>query len=171
MKIPPIHFKTPNESGDCQPLHDPVEPGMSRSDAPRRSPDVHSTLEHALKSQLPKPETSASLHASIMRAVRASKRPAPAENRPAWPRWVPVPSLALLAMLGVWLVVQSSTHPVARVQPANTQTLASTSSALELGGSLMSQAPAAAMSPLNDEMERLGRDLADAKKFILSSVP
>jgi hypothetical protein len=171
MKLPPIHCKTSNASGGCEPFRDPVESGIPRSEAPRRSPDAHSAWEHALKSHLPKPEASASLHASIMRAVRASKRPAPAENRPAWPRWVPVPSLALLAILGVWLVVQSSTHPVARVQPANARTLASTSSTLELGGSLMSQAPAAAMSPLNDEMERLGRDLADAKKFILSSVP
>jgi hypothetical protein len=168
MKLPPAHFKTSNASDDGQPLHDPVEPGISRSETARRSPDVHSALEQALKSQLPKPESSASLHASIMRAVQ---RPAPAEYRPAWPRWVPVSCLALLSMLAVWLGVQSPTHAVARAQPPNAQALAATSSVLELGGSLMSQAPTVAISPLNDEVERLGRDLADARNFILSSVP
>jgi hypothetical protein len=122
-------------------------------------------LEQELKSQLPRPQASASLHASIMRAVRASNRAAAAENRPLWPRWIPVSGVALLSILAVCLAVLFASHPAARRQPAVA------SSALELGGTLMRQAPEAAISPLNDEMQKLDHDLSNVKEFLMASLP
>jgi hypothetical protein len=42
---------------------------------------------------------------------------------------------------------------------------------MKLGGSLVRDVPAAVVSPLSDEMQKLDRNVADAKQFLLASLP
>jgi hypothetical protein len=157
MKLPPMKFRISNFLED--------------SGAASRCPEHYSPLDQTLKNRLPKPAPAGSLHDSIMCAVRGAPRPAAGEERAGWPRWIPVSSLALLALLAVFVAIRLATRPDVRVQPAGSQTLAAAGSALELGGSLMRQAPAAAMSPLSDEMQKLDRDLEDTERFLLATLP
>jgi hypothetical protein len=162
---------------------------MSRSEEARRFAENSSALAVALKSQLPRPEASAPRHASIMRAVRAARRAPVAENRPGWPRWIAVSSAVLLVLLGVVAGIrfiprqgsaagggESPTSAAVidrRYMGGETDapTLAAAGSALELGGSLVRGAPAAVLTPLTDEMERLERDWTRTEQFLLASLP
>jgi hypothetical protein len=171
MKSWLIQLKISNALNDRRPLAPAVERAITRSEEARLVAGHCSALDQTLKSQLPRPEAPASLHASIMRAVRAARYAPVAENQPRWLRWIPVSSLVLLALLGVVATVHFSRNPGARLQPADSHTLSAAVSALEAGGSLARQAPAAAISPLSDEMERLDRDLANAEQFLSASLP
>ena len=171
MKSWLIKYKISNAFNDRKPLPPAVGRAMARSEELRRFAENSSALNHALKSQLPSREDCPLLHDSIMRAVRTSMPARAAEKQPAWPRWVPVSSLGLLVLLGVLMIIQFFPTMNVKVQPENSQTLAAAGSAIELGGSLVREAPAVAMSPLSDEMQKLDRNLVDAKKFLLASLP
>jgi hypothetical protein len=106
-----------------------------------------------------------------MRAVRAGAHAPVAEPQPAWARWIPVTSLALLVFLGVFLAIHFSRNPGAKAQDAGGPSLAAASSVLELGGGLIREAPAAALSPLSDERQRLERDWDNAKRFLFATLP
>jgi hypothetical protein len=171
MKSWLIKYKISNALNDRKPLPPAVGRAMARSEELRRFAENSSALNHALKSQLPSPEDCPLLHDSIMRAVRTSMHARAAQKQLAWPRWVPVSSLGLLVLLGALMAIQFFSTMNMKVQPENSQTFAAAGSAIELGGSLVREAPDVAMSPLSDEMQKLDRNLVDAKKFLLASLP
>jgi hypothetical protein len=124
-------------------------------------------LDRALKETAPKTEAPASLHQSIMQAVRAANRPAAAPRQPSVLRWVPVPVFAVILVLGVLWVLQSPVRP-----PAQTaQPLAAATTALHLGGQVVRTVPSAVVAPLSDELARLNKDLDKTAQFLLASLP
>jgi|ERR1017187_1129445 hypothetical protein len=179
MKFWLTKFKISNALNDRKPLSPAIGRAIDRSEELRRFTEQSSTLDHALKNQLPKPGASAPLHASIMRAVRAAGPTPVAENQRLWPGWISVSSLATVVILSVFLAIQFFDHPESKVERADSSKveradsppLTAASSALELGGRLAREAPAAALSPLSDEMQRLDRDLFNTGQFLLASLP
>ena len=124
-------------------------------------------LDRALKQTVPRPETPPSLHRSIMQAVRAANRPAPAPRELAVLRWLPVPALAVLVLLAVWWVARGPVKPPVH----DTQSLAAATTALDLGGQMAQAVPSAVVTPLSNELERLNRDLNNTAQFLLASLP
>jgi len=122
-------------------------------------------LDRALKESAPKAEAPASLHRSIMQAVRVASRPAAEQRQPAVLRWVPVPVIAVVLLLVGWWALQSPVRP-----PAQTP-LAAATSALQLGDQVVRAMPSAMVAPLSDELERLNRDLDRTAQFLLASLP
>jgi hypothetical protein len=171
MKTWLLKLKISNAINDRQPLPPSVESAVSRSAELQSFVADANALARELKNQLPCSETSAQLHASIMRAVRSARSVPDTKTESVWPRWVPASGLVAAILLGVVLIVQFMPQPAGKVQPADAHPLADASSALDLGGSLMSQAPELALSPLSDEMQKLDRNLADTGKFLLASLP
>jgi hypothetical protein len=164
-------FQISNALNERKPLPPALGRAIGRSEEARRFAENASALDQALKSQLPRPGTTGSLHASIMRAVRAARHRPVAEPQRGWPRWIPVSSLVLLVLLGVFLAVRFSAHTGSTAGRADSQALAAAASALELGGDWVRGAPSVALSPLSDEMERLDRDWARTEQFLLASLP
>ena len=124
-------------------------------------------LDRALKETAPRAEAPASLHRSIMQAVRAANCPAAAQRQPNVLRWVPVPVFAAMVLLLVLWVLQS---PV-RTPVRNAQPLAAATSALKLGDQMVRSMPSAMVAPLSDELDRLNRDLDKTAQFLLASLP
>ena len=123
-------------------------------------------LDRALKETAPRAEAPASLHQSIMQAVRAANRPAAAPRQPSVLRWVPVPVFAVMVVLGVVWMLQSPVRTVQTGQP-----LAAATTALQLGNQMVRTMPTAVVAPLSDEWERLNRDLDKTAQFLLASLP
>jgi hypothetical protein len=124
-------------------------------------------LDRGLKETAPRAEAPASLHQSIMQAVRAANRPVAAPRQPSVLRWVPVPVFAVLLVLVVVWVLQSPVRPP--VQTA--QPLAAATTALHLGNQVVRTMPTAVVAPLSDELDRLNRDLDKTAQFLLASLP
>ena len=78
---------------------------------------------------------------------------------------------ASIFLLGVFAAIHFSRQPDAGSGHSESSSLAAASSALDLGGKLVREMPDAALSPLSDEMQRLNRDLTNAQKFLLASLP
>jgi len=124
-------------------------------------------LDRDLRQTAPTAEAPASLHRSIMQAVRASQRPAAAQRQPSALRWLPAPVLAVMLLLvAVWAL-----HSPVRQPPANKQTLAAATTALQVGDQMVRAMPSAVVAPLSDELERITRDLDNTAQFLLASLP
>jgi hypothetical protein len=124
-------------------------------------------LDRALKETAPKTEAPASLHSSIMQAVRAANRPAAAPRPMAVLRWVPVPVFAVvLVLVALWVLQSPVRPPVQTAQP-----LAAATTALHLGDQVVRTIPSAVVAPLSDELQRLNRDLDKTAQFLLASLP
>jgi hypothetical protein len=124
-------------------------------------------LDRALKETAPKAEAPASLHGSIMQAVRAANRPAAAQRQPTMLRWLPAPALAVILLLVAFWVL----HSPVRTPVQSTRSLAAASTALQLGGQMVRSMPSAMVAPLSDEMARLSLDLDKTAQFLLASLP
>jgi len=164
-------FKISNALNERKPMPPAVAQAIARSVELRRFVENSNALDHALKVRLPKSGASAPVHASIMRAVRAAGHAPVAETQSLWPRWIPVSVPILLVLLGGFLAIEFFQNPNNRIQPGNSHGLAAASSALELGGNLVREAPAIALAPLSEEMQRLDRDLVNTKEFLLACLP
>ena len=171
MKTWLTKFRISNALNDRRHLPPAVERAMARSEELRRFADNSSTLDHTLKSQLARPEACPRLHDSIMRAVRSSGPAQGAEKQPAWSRWVPASSFGMLVLLCCLLAIQFFPTLSTQHQPENSETLAAAGSAIDLGGRFVREAPAVAMAPLSDEMQKLDHNLTDAGNFLLASLP
>ncbi len=172
MKLWLIKFKISNALNDRKPLSPAIGQAIARSKELEHFANAAGHLDRALQSQPPMPAASAALHAGIMRAVRASASNSAPAATATWPRWIPVASGLALASVVVFLSVEMVRPPAAKSLPAGSRTFAvAASSALELGNSLVREAPAAAISPLSDEVLRLNRDLVSAKNFLMASLP
>jgi hypothetical protein len=164
-------FRVSNSLDERKPIPTAVERAISNDDELRQFTEESAALEKALKSSPPETQAPAALHGSIMRAVRAGNFSRPALRSAAWWRWLPAPALALLALLAILWTSHHSPESGTLSMGAKTQTLAAATSALELAGNTIHEAPSAAMAPLNDEMKRLGRDMDNAGQFLLTSLP
>jgi hypothetical protein len=173
MKSWLLKFKISRALDDRKPLPPALERAVNQSEDARRFAANSRTLGQGLKQQVPRPPAPASLHAGIMRSVRAAAQaPVPQTDRPiAWTRWLPVSGLALLVVLGAFAAIQFSSQPRNTIPPAETPSLATAASALELGSDLLREAPDAAISPLTVEAQNLDTDLTHAKDFLLASLP
>lgn len=171
MKSWLIKFKISNALNDGRPLAPAVKKAITHSEELRRFAENSSALDHALKSQLPRTGTNGPRHAAIMRAVRAANQASATEKQPAWPRWIAVSIPASLVLLVTFLAIELLHHPSPQVHLVDSQTLAAANSALEVVGRLVREAPAAAWSPMSEEMQRLDRDLVNTKNFLLASLP
>lgn len=173
MKTWLAKLKISSALDDRKPLPPDIERPVAESEELRRFADNSADLDQGLKNSRPDLKTSASLHAAIMRAVRAAEPVrAPAFDwQKIWGRWIPATALASLILLVFFAVSHNSHRSELPAKPAALSTFADASSAVETGGKLVRELPDAALSPLNDERLRLNRDLANAQKFLLASLP
>jgi hypothetical protein len=140
---------------------------ISGSDELRAFEQEMTALDRALKHTVPSPEPPPSLHRSIMEAVRAANRLAPARRELAVLRWLTAPALAVVVLLGIWWATRGPVTPPVQDKPS----LVVATTALDLGGEMARAVPSAVISPLANELERLNRDLNDTAEFLLASLP
>ncbi len=171
MKSWLMKFKISNALNDRSPLPPALGQIINQSEELRRFAKNSSRVDRALKSQLNEPEDCPQLHAAIMRAVRTAGHAQAAAKQPAWPRWIPVSGFGLLIVLGILAAFQYFSHFSDKIQHENLHSLAAAGSAIELGRSLVREVPAAAVSPLSDEMQKIDRNMTEAKQFLLASMP
>jgi hypothetical protein len=124
-------------------------------------------LDRALKDTAPKAQAPASLHRSIMQAVRAAERPAPAAHVFGFLKWLPAPAFVALAVLVVWYVQRGLVRPPA----PDRQSLATATSALEMGGQIAQAMPASVVAPLAAELEKVSQDVDNTAQFLMASLP
>ena len=171
MKTWLTKFRISNTLDTGKPWPPAVQRAVAQSEELRHFAENAAALHQALKNSQPEPAVSASLHTSIMRAVRTAE-PTPVFSwQIFWPRLIPVSALVVLVFIGVFAVNNFSRHPDAGSKHVESSSLAAASSALDLGGKLVREMPDAALSPLSDEMQRLNHNLASAQKFLLASLP
>ena len=133
--------------------------------------DECQALAEALKARPSQREFPPALHNSIMRAIRTSSRAGESEGWAWWPRWQKAAGIMMLVWMGAFLTFH---HVPRKVQPQlapASPSLALASSAWELAGNFVRQAPASALSPIVDEKASLDRDLARAGEFLYASLP
>ncbi len=121
-------------------------------------------LERALNSGPPDDMAPASLHGSIMDALRTSpaSQPMVAGGRAAL-RLLAALALAL-PLVFVWSAVRSR-------RPDVRAPLGTAVAALQVGQEAPQIAAAVALRPLADEMGRLNQDLDETTRFVLASIP
>ena len=107
---------------------------------------------------------------AIAITIHTAKYPNAADGETAV-QMIPATALASLLLLVFFAVSHNSHRSELPAKPAALSTFADASSAVETGGKLVRELPDAALSPLNDERLRLNRDLANAQKFLLASLP
>ena len=151
----------------------PVAPRLRKSIAESeeltRFEQASLRLASALKSSRPTAQAPASLHSSIMHAVEAANRPSPAPRRLPTHRWLPAPALCILLLAGWWVLRRPSPESPRGV--ADSQSLAIVATALETSDAMRSSLPAAVVTPLSDELERVSLDLDHTGRFLLANIP
>lgn len=170
MKSWLLKFKISNALNEGRPLPPELAKTVASSKTARDFAESASTLARALKNQALQCEVPSSLHQSIMRTVRAESR---SQNAAPvfWPRWIPVSSFACLVVLAFVIAVHNSNIPPASVTQSEARAIYVADSALEFGGNIVRQAPDAAISPLEDEMQAMHHDLDRTKDFLIASLP
>lgn len=171
MKTWLTKWKISNALDDRQSLSPAIKRAVAQSEELRRFAETAAGVDQALKNPRPTTETPASLHAAVMRAVRNAEPEPTFDWQKFWPRLLPATAVALLVLLGIFGASHFFRPTTVVSQPAESSSLDIASSALETGGTFVRAMPAATLSPLNDEMRRLRRDLDGTKKFILASLP
>ncbi len=124
----------------------------------------HDPVEQALCGPAPHDQAPASLHASIMQAVRASRETALPVTRRRVGLWATAPVAVAVVLLCVWFAGDSR-------RDNSKASLSAAVAALQLGQEAPHNAAAAALRPLNDELGRIGRDLDSTAQFLLASIP
>ncbi len=142
-------------------------PRIHGSDELRRFAGELAALDRDLKATAPKPGAPASLHRSIMRAVRAADHPREAARERVFLRWLIAPAAAVIALLVAWQAVRGPGQPSGPKPPP----LAAAANALEMGGQLVQAVPSAVVAPLANELELLNQDLDNTARFLLASLP
>lgn len=138
---------------------------------PRNSDEL---LESALREPPPKREFPATLHNSIMRAVRAVHREERKEvssfatlQRFAKISWLPVTGIAGLVLLGVLI----SIHNRPEQTTSDPQTLSQISAAFSASQEIVDALPSVTVGPLSDELDKVNQDLDRTAKFLLATLP
>ena len=123
-------------------------------------------LDAALRASPPQAEPPFNLHSSILRALEAAERPAPAERRGLWLRWLPAPITAVLLVFGLWAGLHHRS-----TQAARADSLVWVSTALDTSRQLTGSLPNALINPLSEELENLHQDVGNTAQFVLASLP
>ena len=153
-----------------KPLSQSLERKIEDSAELQRFVDRTAKLRHSLKANAKQqPQASASLHGSIMSAVRAAERRPTVQPSAPWWRQVAAPACFALVLLAVGGYLSRS--PQAPLASHYAQTLAPAATALEQSGELVNAIPSAAMKPLLEEAEHLNRDWDKTTEFLLASIP
>jgi len=143
---------------------------IASSEELRRFTETSDALEQRLRNSVVRPAPPLSLRYSIIKAVQGQKPGGALAAKVQRPflRWLPAPAFALLILLafGVWWSARRGSTPA--IQP---DLLASASSALEVAPQVTRDMPARALSPLNEEWNRVDRDVNNTANFLLTSIP
>ena len=156
---------------ECKPLPPAAKRALAESAELRHFAANAAAVDQSLASTRPTPAAPPALHESIMRAVRSAKYAEDSARQQFWPGLIPASALTFLILLSVF-GVQRFARPPAAVLPAPAASpLAVAHAALASGGDWIQAVPAAALSPLSEEMTRLNRDLTNAQNYLLASLP
>jgi hypothetical protein len=110
------------------------------------------------------PLAEASMHDSIMRAVRAAARQEQPRRAPALAWWLGSASAAALAVVCFWM----GTH---RSAPPGGKSLDGAVMVLEMGEQMPKTMPSLVMAPLSDEWARVDHQLQNTTDVLLASFP
>jgi hypothetical protein len=113
----------------------------------------------------------ATLHNSIMRAVRASANaqkivPTRASNK----IWLAMTSAAFAAIC-VWLLVRPSAPILPSRADESSQTLAAAQNVLDMSAEVSRSMPAAVVGPLSNELASVDHDIRNTTQFVLATLP
>jgi len=110
------------------------------------------------------PPAAPDIHDSIMRAVRASARPAQPRRAPVLAWLAASGAMAALAVVCLYLTVF-------RPKPQSRQALDGPAMILQMSENMPSNMQSFVMSPLSNEWARVDHDLQDTKQVLLASLP
>jgi hypothetical protein len=105
------------------------------------------------------------LHQAIMRGIRSEERSRARRPRAFALRWALVGLSGLLVVAGLVLRGGKGSGASGR------QALSAATQVLNLGSEMQTEAPAAALAPLAGEWESVNRDVGNAARFLLASLP
>jgi hypothetical protein len=132
------------------------------------------SLESALRESAPKTQFPATLHDSIMRAVRPVHREERTQvssvaifQRFAKIRWLPITGIAGLVLLGVLI----SIHNRPEQTTSDPQTLSQISAAFSASQEIVDALPSVTVGPLSDELDKVNQDLDRTAEFLLATLP
>jgi hypothetical protein len=142
-------------------------------------------LDRGLRRPPAVPPADATLHASIMEAVRASAAEAgssgvavrfgdrgisPLPNGETSTRIGLATAFAAFAVIAIWLAVR----PPRQVFPAtasNTQTMDAAQLVLDMSGEISRTVPGSVVAPLSNELACVDHDIRDTTQFVLAVLP
>ena len=125
-------------------------------------------LDRALRQRPEALPSDASLHQSIMRAVRSNAaEPAPEPMRFGFGLATLTAGLAVAAV-AVWLAVRPATPGT--LAKSRAESLAAAQVVIDMGGQLPQSVPSV-VSPLTNELACVDHDIQDTTKFVLAMLP
>ncbi|HZM04443.1 MAG TPA: hypothetical protein VFC44_15680 [Candidatus Saccharimonadales bacterium] len=131
-------------------------------------------LDDQLKNAQPQNAPPDDLHESIMRRVRSAARKMDtrtARSSRRW-RWLTAPGLVLVGLLGLWLGSPEKNSPApALSSDESARSLVASGSVIEMTHSIIQNAPATALAPMEREIALLRNDGRRAMSLALSSLP
>ncbi len=158
-----LRISTAIDSGKSLPP--PLQRQIAQSEVLKRFHQDVRRLDQTLRDTgSPIGEAPANLHASIMSAVRHQATASHSKSVLSMLRWLPAPALAVLL---IWAIV----HLFHTASDPGAETFASTISSLNRGMEMAQTTPQDFMAPLSDELQRLNRDVEEAKSFLMASLP
>jgi hypothetical protein len=144
-----------------QPMPESLRQKISADPELQRFARRTEALGRALRNPPPPPDPS--LHDSIMRAVRASRREQP--RRAPLAAWlIPSSALSALALAGVWVAFHHRA-------PTGAPSLDTPAIVLEMSESMPGAMPSAVLAPLSNEWARVDRDIQNTTQILLASLP
>ena len=144
-----------------------LERNLADSEELRRYANRLTHLHHALKRPPAESEFPPSLHAGIMRAVRADAAMQHSRHRPTlWWWWLAAASTVVLIVVGTRAVEERRKPP-----PAQVTAFAPAIAVLEACDQMVRVMPLEAVGPLAVELDRFHQDLTNAGQLILASLP
>ncbi|HEX3719857.1 MAG TPA: hypothetical protein VH595_18050 [Verrucomicrobiae bacterium] len=128
-------------------------------------------LDRALRVPPSVSPTDATLHNSIMRAVRASAKPSETVPTGASNKiWLAMTSGAFAAVC-VWLLVRPSAPILPSRADESSQTLAAAQNVLDMSAEVSRSMPAAVVGPLSNELASVDHDIRNTTQFVLATLP
>ncbi len=127
-----------------------------------------SAMDQALRQHPNIPQSDASLHLSIMRAVRSSA--AKPGREPLWYKFgLATATTGLsIAAIAIWLAVRPATPGIS--VKFHAQSLAAAQVVIDMGDQLPRSVPSV-VSPLTNELACVDHDIQDTTKFVMAMLP
>jgi len=125
-------------------------------------------VDDALRRPPAWPPIDASLHQSIMRAVRAN---ANAKDVAPSPKLWLVTGITAMAAFCVLLMLRPSPPATTATTSNGTQTFAAAQQVFDMGAQVSRSMPAAVVAPLSNELASVDHDIRNTTQFLLASLP